>query len=66
MKNLKFLRKSKGYSQSELAGLLGVTVAAVSAWELEQKNPTADKLPEIAKILGCTIDELYASADKAG
>lgn len=64
MKNLKALRKARGMSQTELAELLGVTFGAVSAWELGLKYPSADKLPDIARSLQCTIDELYGSERK--
>lgn len=48
-----------GLSQEELAKKLGVTQGAVSQWETVGGSPFAEKLPELAKILGCTIDELF-------
>lgn len=46
-------------TQKELADKLNVDQTAVSQWERGEAMPRADKLPEIAKILGCTIDDLF-------
>ena len=59
MKNLKNLRKLNGLTQEELARQLGVNQTAVASWERGASYPTADKLPEIAKVLNCKIDDLY-------
>ncbi len=59
MKNLKTLRKAKGLTQEEMAALLGVNQTAVASWERGDTYPTADKLPKIAKMLDCKIDDLY-------
>ena len=56
---IKKMREKAKLSQEKLAELLGVTQGAVSQWESGEVSPTTDKLPELAKILGCTIDELY-------
>lgn len=39
--------------------MVGVTGAAVLAWEQPDRYPEAEKLPRIAQALHCTIDELY-------
>ena len=59
MKGLARCRKAAKMSQNELAVLLGVGQSAVAAWETGVAYPTADKLPIIAKALGCTIDDLF-------
>ena len=59
MKGLRRCREAAGMSQPELAAALGLTRAAVSSWETGAALPSADKLPEIARALGCSIDELY-------
>ena len=57
--NIKHKRMSKGLTQEELAKELGIKRNAVSMWETGKSNPTADRLLDIAQVLGCTIDELY-------
>ena len=59
MNNLKILREKAHISQSKFAAILGVTQASVSMWEAGVAMPRTDKLPEIAKILGCEIGELF-------
>ena len=39
--------------------MVGVTGAAVLAWEQPGRYPEAEKLPKIAAALHCSIDELY-------
>lgn len=56
---IKELRLSRGLTQDDLAKALNVARTTVAMWESEEVNPTADKLPAIAKYLNCTIDELY-------
>ena len=53
------LRKKINISQSELAERLGVTQGAISQWEKGVTSPVADKLPELAKILQCSIADLF-------
>jgi transcriptional regulator with XRE-family HTH domain len=53
------LRLNKSLTQGQLAALLEVDQTAVSQWETGVSAPRSDKLPELARILGCTIDELF-------
>lgn len=53
------LRKKRNLTQSQLAEKLGTTQGAVSQWEKGTAFPSADKLPDLAKALGCSIEELY-------
>ena len=55
-----FLRRSKGLTQQQLADRIGVTNRAVSKWETGQGLPDVAVLPELARVLGCTVDELLA------
>lgn len=59
MGGIKILREKAGLTQIELASALNVKQASVSRWERGDSMPSADKLPEIAKIFGCRIEELY-------
>ena len=52
------LRKAAGLTQEEFATRLCVTQGAVSQWEQGIASPSIDKLPKLAEILGCTVDEL--------
>ncbi len=56
--NIKNFRKNKGYTQEELAGMLGVTPQAVSRWESEAGLPDVSMIVPIAQILGITTDAL--------
>lgn len=58
-KIIKDLRKSVGLTQSELAQKLNVSFQAVGKWERGESYPSAALLPELAKALNCTIDDLY-------
>lgn len=53
------LRESIGMGQTQLAEAAGVSQAAIAKWETGVAYPRADKLPTIAKALGCRIDDLY-------
>lgn len=52
------LRKHHGMTQLELAGKMGVTDKAVSKWERDLSCPDINSLPELAEILGVSVDEL--------
>ena len=57
--NIVHIRKAIGISQGELALKLNVDRSTVSKWESGDALPRSDKLPEIAQILGCSIDDLF-------
>ena len=54
-------RKAAGLSIETLAGTLGVTRQTIYNWESGARLPAADVLPEIARALGCSIDDLYST-----
>ena len=51
------LRRSKGWSQDEFAQQIGVTRQTVSKWELDQTVPDMNKLIDISKVFGISLDE---------
>lgn len=56
--NMMALRKSAGLTQEEVARRLGITTAAVSLWETGKTKPRADALIALAKLYGCTVDDI--------
>ena len=52
------LRKQQGMTQLELAEKMGVTDKAVSKWERDLSCPDINSLPNLAEILGVTVDDL--------
>ena len=59
MKNLKKYRETANLTQKELANSLRVDTSTVTKWETGQAKPRMDKLPELAKVLGCEISDLF-------
>lgn len=59
MNGIERQRKKSNITQSELAQMLGVSQANISQWETGEAFPRADKLPQLAEILGCKIDDLF-------
>ena len=57
-KTIASLRKSKGWTQVELAEKLNVSDKAVSKWESEAGFPEISQLPAMANLFGVTIDYL--------
>ena len=51
-------RKIANLTMAQAAEILDVTPAAICQWETGKTMPKAEKLPEIAKAYGCTIDDL--------
>jgi transcriptional regulator with XRE-family HTH domain len=58
LSRLKALREKAGISQRELARLLEVHHSNVSFWERSGVPPRSDLLPQMARLLGVTVDEL--------
>ena len=64
MNQIKLLRQRISMSQAELARKLNVTQGNVSMWENGTTSPRAEKLSELARILGCSIDDLFAKDEQ--
>lgn len=62
--NIKHIREKYNISQQNLAELLSVDRSTVAKWETGKALPTADKLPKLAQILKCNIDELFEHENK--
>jgi len=56
--NLAALRQAAGLSQAELAKLVGDTQRNIAYWEQSEKPPRSDVVPKLAKVLGCTVEQL--------
>lgn len=59
------LRLERGMTQERLARTLGVTAQAVSKWENDLSAPDIMSLPQLARELGVTVDELLGGAGAA-
>lgn len=55
------LRKQQGMTQLELAEKMGVTDKAVSKWERDLSCPDINSIPNLAEILGVSVEELMQS-----
>lgn len=53
------LRIAKSMSQCELAVNCGVSQSVISQWESGVALPRTRQLPDLARVLGCSIDELF-------
>jgi transcriptional regulator with XRE-family HTH domain len=65
---IKGWRESKGWTQQELAEVVGVTHAAVYQWELSDERhttPSLLKLEKVVEVLGLTMREFYGPIPKA-
>ena len=63
-KRIRAIREQKGMTCTALAEQVGIS--AQGMWNLESGNNgrTLDKLPKIAKALGCRIDDLFPEMDE--
>lgn len=60
---IKELRTAEGISQQALAVDCGVSQAVVSQWENGIVLPRTRQLPDLARALNCSIDELFAQPE---
>lgn len=58
-KNLRKLRLEKQMTQEQIADKLGVSAQSVSRWETAATFPDILLLPEIAKLYGVLVDDLF-------
>ncbi len=60
-KRLAQLRKAAGYTQQELAEEIGTSRRVIAYYETQSDYPPATLLPQLAKALGMTVDELLGT-----
>jgi len=56
------LRKAAGFTQVELAAELAISQRMVAYYESPNATPPANLLPQLASVLGISIDELFGRA----
>lgn len=56
---IKNYRYKNNLTQSEFGKLLGISPQAISKWEREECYPDITFLPEIAKLLDCSIVDFF-------
>ena len=60
---LRDLRVRAGVSVNRVAAELGVTRIAVYQWERGESVPSVKRLGQIARIYGCTVDEIVKEVE---
>ncbi|RMM09648.1 helix-turn-helix domain-containing protein [Pseudomonas caricapapayae] len=56
--NLKRFRKARGLTQPDVWGPAGIAKSSYTSYEAGTQMPSADKIVELAKVLGVSNDEL--------
>lgn len=64
MVNLAKLREKRGLTQENVSRIMGIDRSTVAKWEAGDALPRADKLPILAKLYGCAIDDLFQETDR--
>lgn len=54
------MRERASLTQIQVAQALNIPQSTIASWETSRSKPRADKLPAIAKLFGCTIEELLS------
>ncbi|MNE87270.1 HTH-type transcriptional regulator Xre [compost metagenome] len=62
--NLKRFRKARGMTQPQVWGPAGIAKSSYTSYEAGSQMPSADKVVEIAKVLGVTTDELLLAEEE--
>lgn len=55
---MRAMREKKDMSQQAVALEIGVERSTVAKWESGKSRPRAELLPKLAKLFGCSIEEL--------
>lgn len=57
-------REKNNMTQEQLSSRLNIDRSSVAKWETGEAMPRSDKLPELARIFNCSIDDLFGSEQK--
>ena len=60
-KNLKYLRKLRGWTQEEFAQKLRIKRSLLGAYEEERADPRIDILEAVADMFKLTLDDCFAA-----
>jgi transcriptional regulator with XRE-family HTH domain len=63
-KRIRAFRKLKGYTQQELAELLGISIAVLGSIERGTRKPEQQHLKQISDILNIDLDELISEHNR--
>ena len=61
--NLASLRKSKGFTQQQLADLIGIQPRLISRWEQNKSRPKLDYIIQLADTLEVSVDFLLKGTE---
>lgn len=61
---IRFFREKAGLRQADVAKKLNVDQTAVSNWELGKTKPLRKYHKKLAKMFGCTVEELLSCEDE--
>ena len=57
-------REARGLTQGQLAKKMGYhSQSIVAMWESGDRKPPSDKLPLLARVLGCGIEDLFSPCE---
>lgn len=57
--NLRKIRRMCGLTMKQVARAVGVSEGAISLYERNLRRPSLETAFKIAKVLGCTVDDLF-------
>lgn len=63
---IKRFRLERGFTQTDMAKILEVSQNTVSQYETGKRMPPVKKLTAIAKVIGCSLDDMCSTDDLKG
>ena len=63
---IKAQRERRDMTQQDLANEMGVVQGAVANWENEITLPKSRDLPRLARVLNCSISDLFEETEETG